>query len=620
MPLVRASFGPFTLDAAARRLTRAGEPVAVPPKALDLLIVLAETPGQVVPKDVLMRRLWPDTFVEDGNLPVAVFTLRKALGDEGDTLIRTVPRHGYALDVEVRVEAPVSAAPALDASRSPVRPADLARPASPWPWRLSLAAAGVLLALGLAYTWRPAPAALTRGIGTVAVLPFAIEGGSDDDPLGTGVAADVAGRLRRLGRVAVRSMGSTLKYGTGAAAVAEAGRALSVDAIVTGVLQRGPDGTHVSAALTRVADGARLWTSADAPLDLLDAAGTVVIGVSPHLAMPDATAAAATLARRVTGDPGAYTEYLTGLGRGAQLTLADVAAARQHFEAALAADPRFVEAHAALAVHLLLPASAVTTPDRTQRAAEAARAVLALDPGHPAGHAARGLTQAFGDHDWDGAGEGLRRAIALAPNEPEFRLWEALRLSALARHDEALHAIDRAVDLDPTSSRVHFYRGFLLLMARRYDDAIDRLRQTPLTLGVVTQQVALGLSLARAKQARYGQAERALARMSSRFSGPQVRTHLAFIKAESGDRATAASLLAEPPVADSARVPRVMTAAVQACMGETDAAFSNLFRAADDGDLRVIFAAVDPALDCARSDPRFATLLAGLGLARAVHH
>ena len=57
MPLVRASFGPFTLHAAARRLTRAGEPVAVPPKALDLLIVLAETPGQVVPKDVLMAEV-----------------------------------------------------------------------------------------------------------------------------------------------------------------------------------------------------------------------------------------------------------------------------------------------------------------------------------------------------------------------------------------------------------------------------------------------------------------------------------------------------------------------------------------------------------------------------------
>ncbi len=619
MPLARASFGPFTLDATARRLTRAGEPVAVPPKALDLLIVLAETPGRVVPKDVLMRRLWPDTFVEDGNLPVAVFTLRKALGDDGDALIRTVPRHGYALDAELTVDAPVSPVSAQDASRLSVPPAEATRPASSRPYGLSMAAAGVLLALGLAYAWRPAPAAVTRGIGTVAVLPFAVEGAADDAPLGTGLAADVAARLRRLATVAVRPMGSTLKFGTGAAAVTEAGRALSADAIVTGVLRRGPGGTRVSAALTRVADGARLWASADAPLELLDAAGAVVIGVSPHLAAPNAAATAATLARRVTGDAGAYTEYLAGLGRGAQLTLADVAAARQHFETALAADPRFVEAHAALAVHLLLPASAVTTPGRTDRAAKAARAVLALDPEHPAGHAAQGLTQAFGDHDWEGAGDGLHRAVTLAPNEPEFHLWEALRLSALARHDEALRAIDRAVDLDPTGSRMHFYRGFLLLMARRYDDAIDRLRQTPLTLGVVTQQVALGLSLARAKQARFGQAEQTLARMSSRFAGPQVKAHLAFIKAESGDRATAASLLAEPPITDSARVPRVMTAAVQACMGETDAAFDNLFRATDDGDLRVIFAAVDPALDCARSDPRFAKLLAGLGLARPAH-
>ena len=90
-------FGPFRLDPARRVLWREGEVVPLTPKALDVLAALCEQPGAVVTKDELMRRVWPDTFVEEANLTVHVSALRKALGTQPDgrPWIETVPRRGY---------------------------------------------------------------------------------------------------------------------------------------------------------------------------------------------------------------------------------------------------------------------------------------------------------------------------------------------------------------------------------------------------------------------------------------------------------------------------------------------------------------------------------------------
>lgn len=90
-------FGPFTLDAARRRLLRDGESVPVPPKALDILEILVDNRGRTVEKDALMARVWPDTIVEEANLTQNVFVLRRALSDEASDprYISTVARRGY---------------------------------------------------------------------------------------------------------------------------------------------------------------------------------------------------------------------------------------------------------------------------------------------------------------------------------------------------------------------------------------------------------------------------------------------------------------------------------------------------------------------------------------------
>jgi Tol biopolymer transport system component/DNA-binding winged helix-turn-helix (wHTH) protein len=97
------AFGPYRLDVSRRALTRENRPVALPPKAFDLLLLMVRSPGRAFSKQELMSSLWPGTFVEEANLSFQISTLRKALGEGGARWIETVPRHGYRFSGDVIV-------------------------------------------------------------------------------------------------------------------------------------------------------------------------------------------------------------------------------------------------------------------------------------------------------------------------------------------------------------------------------------------------------------------------------------------------------------------------------------------------------------------------------------
>jgi Tol biopolymer transport system component/DNA-binding winged helix-turn-helix (wHTH) protein len=94
-------FGPFRLDPAERKLSRNNEPVVLTPKAFDTLVLLVRNSGHLLEKDELISALWPDSFVEEGNLSNNIFVLRKALGEDSQ-YIETIPKRGYRFVGAVR--------------------------------------------------------------------------------------------------------------------------------------------------------------------------------------------------------------------------------------------------------------------------------------------------------------------------------------------------------------------------------------------------------------------------------------------------------------------------------------------------------------------------------------
>jgi DNA-binding winged helix-turn-helix (wHTH) protein len=96
-------FGPFCLDIEEGRLLRDGQPLALTPKAYETLRFFVENSGQILEKEELMRKVWPDAFVEEGGLTRNISVLRKVLTSGiGATCIQTIPRRGYRFTAKVR--------------------------------------------------------------------------------------------------------------------------------------------------------------------------------------------------------------------------------------------------------------------------------------------------------------------------------------------------------------------------------------------------------------------------------------------------------------------------------------------------------------------------------------
>ncbi len=158
-------FGDFRLDAEERLLLRVGEVVPLPPKAFDLLLALVEQPGHLLEKEVLLKRVWPDTFVEENNLADNISRLRKTLGEgeHGLKFIETVPRRGYRFVAEVKEASEADAANSAELTAVPLSERNALRlPLRQRP-EILLIAFGflglVLFSLGLYLRFKPAPRA-----------------------------------------------------------------------------------------------------------------------------------------------------------------------------------------------------------------------------------------------------------------------------------------------------------------------------------------------------------------------------------------------------------------------------------------------------------------------------
>jgi DNA-binding winged helix-turn-helix (wHTH) protein/Tol biopolymer transport system component len=171
-------FGPFTIETTERRLLRGGRPVPLTPKQFDTLLALVQRPGEIVTSDELLAKVWPGIFVEEGNVKVTLWALRKALGDDlqnGNRIIETVPRRGYCLVAAVTErseetpEAIVPTVPPEPAAATGILPERL--PSLPpavtarrrlWPYAAILAF--LLAATVVLWPYRPLPAPETISV------------------------------------------------------------------------------------------------------------------------------------------------------------------------------------------------------------------------------------------------------------------------------------------------------------------------------------------------------------------------------------------------------------------------------------------------------------------------
>lgn len=641
------AFGEFRLDVVERVLFHGSELVSLTPKALETLLVLVRRAGHVVNKDELMQEVWPDTFVEEGNLNVNISTLRKVLGEAGDSqvFIETIPRRGYRFIAQVSLlpaergelvlekttrarivtEVEEDSDTALVPASAPVIVAPPATRVARYPrWAVlggKRAATGVcfaaIVALGaavLAATYfsrsssRPKSAPPAAKVFRLAVLPFAnLSGDPSREYFSDGITDEMIGDLGRYSpqRLAVIGRTSVMAYKNTNKSARQIGSELGVDYILEGSVRLAEKRARISAELVRVRDQAQVWSSNyDGDLgDVLRIEEEVGRATVKEIELTLGPRSLDTASRPATRSPEAHDAYLKGRYFWNRRGHEDLEKAIQYFQQAIELDSQYAEPHVGLASTYCLD----NTTHFHDTPVEAEKA-LRLDPTLGQAYAALGLYHMSLSQIED-AEKDFQRALELDPGNPTVHHWHGANLTALERVGEAIEEMKVARELDPLSLAISRDIGSTYYYARDYGRSVAELKavleldphfnKTHAYLGRTYEMEGnYELALKEFEQADFdpwsiGDREAGLGRIYGRM----------------GRRQDALKVVAELQAAAKERpVLPYNIATIYAALGDRDETFNYL-----DQYIRqfgAIAFMIDPEFDQMRSDPRYSLFVA----------
>lgn len=568
-------FGPFLLDVPDRSLKRNGDPLALTPKQFDLLVALVRGAGRLVEKDALLKAVWPDVAVEEGNLTKGVFSLRQLLGEDGsERYIETIPKRGYRFVAAVTLEA---AAPAPSAP-----PGEADPPVE----------------------------------NTIAVMPFTdMSAARDQEFFCEGMSEEIINALGRVPGIRVASYTSSLRFRGKASDPQTIGRDLMVTWLLEGSVRRSGGHIRIAVQLVRASDGFTAWSGRfDRLLDDIfmvqdDIAGQIAETLTHRVAKP-----ASPLVTSTTSHAEAYSLYLEGRYLWNKRPGDVVWQAIDRFERAIAIDPRFAPAHAALAsVYGTLGAwefGVLPPAEALAKAKSAAARALELDPQLAAGHTAVGYARLHFDWDADDACRQFDQAIALNPAWVDAHHWHSHALCASARFEESLITCRRIVELDPLNPLMHAHVSWHHYMAKDYPEALLQADR------VVRVEPAFqwgyyfkGWALERLD--RGGEAVESL-RQAVKLSSnnPVMIAGLGHALAATGERREAGRMVRELEGLRGAKgLFAYEIGVIHAALGERDRALEWLARAVTERSGWIAYLRVDPRIETLRSHARFLELL-----------
>ncbi|MGH9637597.1 MAG: winged helix-turn-helix domain-containing protein, partial [Candidatus Angelobacter sp.] len=443
-PIRSYEFGVFTVDLPGGELRKHGVRLKVQERPFQLLVCLLERPGEIISRDELRQRLWPDgTFVDfDHNISSAINKLRTVLNDSASNprFIETVGSRGYRFLADVKRICPASSQ--IPDQETPEVPMTAAATASPRHglWKVVAGIALILSALVAGYfqlgrktSKSIAPA--TRVM--VAVLPFQnLTGDAGQDYFSDGLTEEMIAELTRLNQnhLGVIARTSVMLYKQSPKPLDQIGRELGVQYVMEGSVRRDSGRVRITAELIQVKDQTHLWAREyDRELNnslALQSEIAQEIGDEIQISLPDnngVKAANHPAPAHSTASYEAYDSYLKGRYFWNKRTTSGFLQAASYFQQAIAKDPGYASAYAGLADTFGLMSTWYAAPQQEfmPKAKAAALSALALDDSLAEAHASLALVAENYDYDWQTAEKEFRRAIQLNPDYATAHQWYA---------------------------------------------------------------------------------------------------------------------------------------------------------------------------------------------------
>jgi len=650
-------FGRFRLDAAERVLLRDSEFVPLTPKVFDILLALVERGGRIVEKDELMKKVWPDTFVEEGNLTQNVSVLRKALGESsaGPQFIETIPRRGYRFVGTVRqardgqTGKDLTSVAVIEESRAPQRalidrsmhasaslePVNVDRSAfengdtgptlqgvSRVPFGLGLKNRAFMLTLGTAVLAAVVAVIYFAGRGkagdstaspieSIAVLPFADDAADTDaEYLNDKIAESLINSLSKLPKLRVVPRSVVANYKGKEFDPRKVGRDLNVRAVVTGRVHRHGDTISIQADLIDVENVAQIWGQ------LYDRKLSDILLVQEDISRDIFENLRLKLNVEEKKRLEAYRLYLKGRNAWNKRTEEGLQQGIDYFQQVIDMDPSYAPAYAGLAdCYDMLVVYGVRQPkDGFPKAKDAAIKALEIDETLAEAHTSLAFIKFRWDWNRVESEQEFQQAIKLKPSYAPAHQWYSSYLVALERFDEAIAEAKRTQELEPLSFIASSHLGWILYLSGQNDRAIEQCTKI-LDLDPNSFPAMRYRGLAYEQKGMYAEAIADFQKGVKLSGSPLMLALLGHAYAVSGKKTEAQQVLGELRELQGRRyVSPYTVAAIYAGLGDKDQAFKWLEKAYDERDIWLMNLKVDPVFNKLRSDRRFPDLLARTGL------
>jgi eukaryotic-like serine/threonine-protein kinase len=455
-------------------------------------------------------------------------------------------------------------------------------------------------------------------VGSIAVLPFT---STATDPefeyVSEGLAEALINNLSRLPNLKVIARSSSFTFKGKEIRPEEAAQKLGVDAIVMGRVRKRGDDVTVSLEMVKAADGTQMWgetyTRSISAMQTLQA--EIARTVSEKLRIRLTGDQERLLAKGDTTNPEAYELYQKGSYFSRKGGPANNQKAVAYHEQAVALDPLYANAWAALSIAYgnmaRRAASVAERKSLAERQKAAAQKAIEIAPDSDQALNAFGVWKQK-DYKWAEAEEAFKRAVEVNPNYGGAVSNLAGVTSYLRRHDEAISLAKRAMELDPLSATIGIGYIRRLVSASRFDDAIAASPQA-IELAPENPYIYFNRSQAYLGKKMFSDAIADTQKLCEiNKDSIEDRIVLATTYAMSGDRARAESVFNEnEPQID--KVPSDTLAAYYAAVGNNQKALALLEKAFADGEFLGSLA-VEMTMDPLRTEPRFKDLLRKLNL------
>jgi TolB-like protein/DNA-binding winged helix-turn-helix (wHTH) protein/Flp pilus assembly protein TadD len=626
-------FGAFEANVLTGELTKQGKRLGLQDQPFRLLVLLLEAPGEVVTREELRGRLWPQTTVDfDHGLNKAISKIREALGDSSGhpRFVETVARRGYRFlaDVAVirdrRVETNADDGAHAQPSIFPPAPATTGQNGRSRNVAWKLFGLGLALVIASSASWvfyqtiYSSPA-----IRSLAVLPLKnLSNDPSQDYFADGMTDELITRLAKISALRVISRTSAMTYKNVRKPLAEIARELNVNTVLEGSVSRSGERVRVTAQLIDAYNDKPIWagTYDENIRDALALQSRITRAIAEQIRATLNPQEQVALAKSRTVDSDAYEAYLKGRFFWNKRTGEGLRTAISYFNRAIEIDPAYAEAYSGLADSYAVAGDwkyGVLPPrDAFSKATAAAAKALALDDTLGEAHTSLAFALDLYGWDWDAAETEYKQALKLNPGYATAHQWYSWHLFMVGRNTDAMSELKRAASLDPLSLIIDADIADALCVAGRYDEAVGQSEKTlKMDANFAIGHYELGQALAQKHMYDKAITEFQRAIELSGHSGA-FDSNLGFAYAASGQKEEAIQIVDDLESRhDQNHSVDADIALIYVGLGDREEAIARLNKAYEARFKASIL--LRPAFDPLRSDPRFQDLLRRIGLLRS---